>query len=204
VPDWMDGALYVPYGPAATQEDGRIPTSMTLTVRTAQESTEFAGMLRRLVSDVSHEVVVSDVKDLRTILVDSVAASAATTSLLVTMAALALVLGCVGIYGVLSFLVSSQTREVGIRLALGAQRRDIFRLVMTEGATLCAAGIGIGLAGALAASRWMSSQLYGVRATDPSTYAAVAVTVALVTLAACYVPTRRAMKVDPLTALREP
>jgi len=135
---------------------------------------------------------------------EAVAAPAATTSVLVTVAGLALALGCIGVYGVLSFLVSRQTREIGIRLALGARPVDVFWLVIREGATLCAAGILLGIAGALAVTRWLASELHGVNPTDPVTYAAVTTAVALVSMAACAVPTRRAMRVDPLIVLREP
>jgi putative ABC transport system permease protein len=134
---------------------------------------------------------------------DAVAAPAATASLLVTMAGLALALGSIGVYGVLSFLVSRRTRDLGIRIALGAQRRDLFWLVIREGGVLCGAGVLIGFAGALAATRLMSSELHGISPTDPLTYAAVGVVVSLVTMMACYVPTRRAMGVDPLMALRD-
>ena len=129
---------------------------------------------------------------------EAVAAPAATTSVLVTVAGLALALGCIGVYGVLSFLVSRQTREIGIRLALGARPVDVFWLVIREGVTLCAAGILLGIAGAFAVTRWLASELHGVNPTDPVTYAAVAAAVALVSMAACAVlPTRRAMRVDP-------
>ena len=137
------------------------------------------------------------------IVAEAVAAPAATTSLLVTMASLALVLGCVGVYGVLSFLVSRQARDLGIRVALGAQPRDVFWLVIKEGAVLCLAGVALGVLGAMALARWLASELYGVSPTDPATYGTVAVVVSLVTLLACYVPTRRAMCVDPLIVLRE-
>jgi ABC-type antimicrobial peptide transport system permease subunit len=119
------------------------------------------------------------------------------------MAGLALVLGSIGVYGVLSFLVSRRTRDLGIRLALGAQRRDLCWLVMREGGTLCGAGLVIGFAGALAATRLMASELHGVSPTDPLTYLAVGLVVSAVTLMACYVPTRRAMAVDPLVVLRD-
>jgi ABC-type antimicrobial peptide transport system permease subunit len=105
---------------------------------------------------------------------------------------------------VLSFLVSRQLRELAIRVALGAQRTDVFWLVIREVAALCAAGVLIGIAGAAVTTRWLSSELHGISATDPLTYASVAGAVSLVTLAACYVPVRRAMGVDPLMILREP
>src|SRR2546429_5245968 len=116
--------------------------------------------------------------------------------------ALPISLGIIGIYGVLSFLVSNRTQEIGIRMALGAQRRDVLRSVMGEGAKLSLAGVGLGMAGALALMRVLSGELYGVAATDPLTFCSVAILVAIVAMTACYVPARRAMKVDPMVALR--
>jgi ABC-type antimicrobial peptide transport system permease subunit len=113
-----------------------------------------------------------------------------------------LVLGIIGIYGVLSFLVSQRTREIGVRIALGAQRGEVLYLVMKDGAKFSFAGIAVGLAGALLVTRLMSSELYGVSPLDPMTYLGVALVMAAVTLLACYVPTRRAMRVDPMVALR--
>jgi ABC-type antimicrobial peptide transport system permease subunit len=121
---------------------------------------------------------------------------------MVVFAVLALVLGTIGIYGVLSFLVSNRTREIGIRMALGAQRGDVLRSVMGEGAKLSLAGIALGMAGAFALMRILSGELYGVGTTDPLTFFSVAILVAAVALAACYVPARRAMRVDPMVALR--
>jgi putative ABC transport system permease protein len=160
-------------------------------------------MLRRVVSATSGDVVVGEVRSMRAVLAEAAAAPAATTSVLVTMAGLALVLGGIGVYGVLSFLVSRQTRDFGIRLALGAQRRDVFWLVIKQGATLCAVGIAVGVVGALGTTRWLRSELHGVSPLDPVTYAAVAIAVSVVALMACYVPTRRAMGVDPLIVLRD-
>jgi len=204
VPTWMSGVVYVPHGPHSTMEDGRIPVDMTLTVRTSMTEGDVAAMLRRVARSVNGQVAISDVKPMAAVVADAVAAPAATTSLLVTMAGLALVLGCLGVYGVLSFLVSRQTHELGIRLALGAQRADVFWLVIKEGAALCAAGVALGILGAALIARWLASELYGVSPTDPATYGAVAIAVSLVTMIACYVPTRRAMGVDPLIVLREP
>ena len=193
----------MPHGPKATLEDGRIPTEMTLTMQTSMEPAEAAVAVRDAVGRISHDVVIGNVRPMRAIVADAVAAPAATASLLVTMAALALILGCVGVYGVLSFLVSRQTRDLGIRMALGAQPRDVFWLVIREGATLCLTGIVIGMCGALAVTRWLASELHGISPSDPATYATVAVMMLLVTFAACYLPTRRAMGVDPLLVLRD-
>jgi len=108
----------------------------------------------------------------------------------------------IGIYGVLSFLVSKRTREIGIRMALGAQRRDVLLLIIKEGAKFSFVGVVLGVAGAFGVTRLLASQLYAVSATDPFTYAAVAIAMTVVTLLACYIPARRAMRIDPLVALR--
>jgi predicted permease len=202
-PDWIAGTLYVPHGRRATLEDGRIPADMTLVLGTDLDGAQVAAMLRRIVNAIDGDVVIDRVKPMGAVLLDAVATPAATTTLLVSMAALALTLGCIGVYGVLSFLVSRRTRDFGIRLALGAQRSDLFWLVIKDGAALCAAGIAFGLAGAMVLTRWIASELHGVSAVDPATYMIVVALVSFVTLLACYVPTRRAMRVDPLVVLRD-
>jgi predicted permease len=122
--------------------------------------------------------------------------------LLAIFAMLALLLSSIGIYGVLSYLVGQRTHEIGIRIALGAQRKNVLMLILGEGTKTALLGVGIGLVAALALTRLMSSVLYGVSATDPVTFGAVAVVLTLVALAACYIPARRAMRVDPIVALR--
>jgi putative ABC transport system permease protein len=175
---------------------------MTIAVRTSSDASQVEAMLQRIVASLNHDVPVSEVKTMSTMLSEAVSTPASTTSLFVTFAGLALVLGMVGIYGVLAFLVSKRTREFGIRMALGAQRRDVLWLVVREGARFSAIGIILGLAGAFAVTRWLSSELYGVSAVDPLTYAGVAAVMAMVSMLACYLPARRAMRVDPLIALR--
>jgi putative ABC transport system permease protein len=201
-PEWIGGTAYVPYNAAATLEDRRIPSEMTIAIRTASDDSEIATMLRNSVAALNHEVPVSEVKTMNAVVLEAVATPASTTALLVVFAALALVLGTIGIYGVLSFLVSNRTREIGIRMALGAQRGAVLRSVMGEGAKLSLAGIALGMAGAFVAMRVLSGELYGVGATDPLTFCGVAILVAFVALVACYVPARRAMRVDPVVALR--
>jgi putative ABC transport system permease protein len=202
VPDYINGTLYVPYNSKATQEVGGVPAEMTIAIRTTLDEAQTGAMLRRVVNGLSQEVPVSEVKTMNAVVSEAVSTPASTTSLFVTFAALALVLAIVGIYGVLSFLVAKRTHEIGIRIALGAQRSDVLWLVMKEGAKFSFAGIGLGLAGAFFLSRLLSSQLFGITAMDPITYVGVAGVMTIVTLLACYIPTRRAMKIDPLIALR--
>jgi ABC-type antimicrobial peptide transport system permease subunit len=122
--------------------------------------------------------------------------------LLGSFAVLALLLSSVGIFGVISYLVGQRTHEIGIRIALGAQRIDVLRLVLGGGAKLALTGIAIGIVAALGLTRLMTNQLFGVSPTDPLTFAGVALVLITVAIAACYIPARRAMRVDPMTALR--
>jgi putative ABC transport system permease protein len=115
---------------------------------------------------------------------------------------LALVLACIGLYGLLSYEVGRRTRELGIRMALGAQQRDLLRLIVGQGIFLVLIGAAIGIAAALGVTRFIGAMLYGVQANDPLTFAGVAILLTLVALAACYIPARRAMRVDPMVALR--
>jgi ABC-type antimicrobial peptide transport system permease subunit len=116
--------------------------------------------------------------------------------------AMALLIGLVGIYGVISYAVSQRQREIGTRMALGAQQSDVMRLVLGEGMFVILVCLGIGFADSLASTRFLSSLLFGVTATDPLTFAGVIIMLALVALGACYIPARRAVRVDPMIALR--
>jgi putative ABC transport system permease protein len=179
-----------------------MPSEMTIAVRTASDDLQIATQLRETVAALNHEVPISEVRAMGAVVSEAVSAPASTTSLFIAFAAVALLLGIIGVYGVLSFLVAQRTREIGLRIALGAQRGDVLYLIMKEGAKFSLAGIAVGLIGALLVTRLMSSELYGVSPFDPLTYVGVAVVMAAVTLLACYIPTRRAMRVDPMVALR--
>jgi putative ABC transport system permease protein len=136
------------------------------------------------------------------LLANSVAQPRLNLTLLVSFAAIALVLAAVGIYGVMAYTVTQRTHEIGIRMAMGAQSEDVLKQVLREGAQLAAVGLALGLVGSLAASRLIATLLFGVKPTDPLTLGSVVVILAIVALAACYIPARRATRVDPLTALR--
>ena len=136
------------------------------------------------------------------VLAGSFAARRVSMILLAVFAALALVLSCVGIYGVISYVVGQRTHEIGIRMALGAQRGDVLRLVLGEGVRMALVGVACGIAAALGLTRLMAEELFGVTAQDPLTFAVVAILLTLVALLACYLPARRAMRVDPVVALR--
>ena len=115
---------------------------------------------------------------------------------------MALLLGTIGLYGVIGYSVSQRTHEIGIRMALGGQREDILRLILRHGTKLTLVGVAIGVAATLGLSRFLSSLLYGVKPTDPLTFLGVTIMLVLVTLLACYIPARRAMRVDPMVALK--
>ena len=201
-PDWIKGTIYVPYSPNATLEGGIVPADMTIVIRANLDESQIQDILRRTTASLNAEVPVSEIKLMSSILSESVSAPASTTFLFVAFAVLALVLGVIGIYGVLSFLVSKRTREMGIRVALGAQRRDILWLVMNDGLRFAGIGVSLGLISAFSLSRLLASQLYEISPADPVTFIAVAAMMFFVTLLACYIPTRRAMRVDPMVALR--
>jgi len=176
--------------------------NMTLFVRTPLEPEQIAASIRRVVAGVDSRIPVFSVLTMREYVGQATEQPRLNMTLLAAFGALALVLAAVGVYGVLSYLVGRRTQEIGIRLALGATRADVLRLVVGHGMALAAAGILIGLAGAWAITRLLGSLLYGISPHDPATFVAIAAALAAVAFAASYVPGRRAMRVDPMQALR--
>jgi putative ABC transport system permease protein len=154
------------------------------------------------VASLDKELPVFGVKTLDEYVATSVAGPRFNSTLLGIFAIVALVLTVVGLYGVMSYSVAQRTGEIGIRMALGAQTKDVLRLIVGQGFKLVVVGVTIGLLGAFALTRLLASLLFGVTAKDPLTFVAVTVVLAVVALLACYLPARRATKVDPLVALR--
>jgi putative ABC transport system permease protein len=184
--------------------ESQFPTNfMTLVVRASSgDPAALLGSVRREVAAADRELAVFGVATMEQLLADSVALRRFSMLLLGVFACVAVALAGVGIYGVISYSVTQRTREIGVRVALGARPRDVLRLVLGRGLGLVSAGIALGLAGGLAATRVIEGLLFGVGARDPLTFAAVAALLAAVALAACLTPARRATKVDPMVALR--
>ncbi|MEK6408190.1 MAG: ABC transporter permease [Acidobacteriota bacterium] len=175
---------------------------LTLVVRTAADPQSMAASVRDVVWSIDRDQAVSHIGTIDQLLGGMIAQRRLNTALFALFAGVALILAAVGIYGVISYSVTQRTHEIGIRMALGAGRADLLKLVVGNGMALVGAGIGIGLIAAAGLTRLMSTLLYGIGATDPLTFAAISAILAGVALAACLVPARRATKVDPMIALR--
>ena len=194
----QDLAIYVPYA----QERRGFVAPRDLIVRTTGNPASLAGAVREAVWAVDKDQPISNVRTMDHVLAASVSRERFQTLLLALFATLALVLACVGLYGVISYAVVQRTHEIGVRMALGAQAGDVLRLVINQGMLLTLIGLVIGIAGAFAVTRVMTEMLYGVTARDPLTFAGVPIVLGVIALLACYIPARRATKVDPLVALR--
>ncbi|HVG29693.1 MAG TPA: ABC transporter permease [Pyrinomonadaceae bacterium] len=175
---------------------------MSYVVRAQVEPESLVTAVREAVRQVDKAQPVAEVRELERIVSEAAAQPRFNSLLLAVFAGVALLLAAAGIYGVMSYAVTQRTHEIGVRLALGAQRADVFKLIMGEGARLILAGVGIGLAAALALTRVLAGLLFGVTANDPATFAGVALFLIGVAALACYVPARRATRVDPMIALR--
>lgn len=177
--------------------------NLKLVVRSASaDPGDLASAVRGVIREVDKDQLVGEMKTMETLVAESVAPRRFNMTLLGVFATVALVLASIGIFGVISYSVTQRTREIGIRMALGAQKGDVLRIVIKQGMTLALVGVMLGLLGAFALTRVMSSLLYGISATDPLTFTTVALLLTTTALLACYIPARRATKVDPLVALR--
>jgi len=174
----------------------------TLVVRTETPPLELAAAVRRAVRSIDPTVTDFEITTVEQALEKLDRPRKFQTQLIGTFAATALLLSALGLYGLMSYLVAQRAKEIGIRVALGAQRRDVLKLVVGQGMAVALTGVSLGLAAALVVTRLMKSLLFGVTATDPATFTGVAALLAAVALLACYVPARRATKVDPTVTLR--
>ena len=187
--------LYIPY------EQFPLPFT-NIAVRSSLPSSTVAALVRAQLSAVDPELPPGDIVSLQTVLERSVAQPRFRTMLIAAFAVVALTLAAVGVFGLISYSVTQRTREIGIRIALGAQPRQVLAPMLREGLLLAGLGLGIGLAGALIFARVLSSFLFGIGATDPLTYAVVSIVLLSVAFLATYIPSRRALRIDPITALR--
>jgi putative ABC transport system permease protein len=177
-------------------------SAMTLVARVQGDPLALVPNMRGELRAIDRDQPLTNLRTMEQVLAQSIARQRFNMTLIAIFSVVGLVLASVGIYGVISYSVTQRTHEIGIRMALGAQRRDVLKLVLGQGILLALIGVGIGLFAALALTRVMSSLLFGVSATDPLTFGAVALLLATVALLACFIPARRAMRVDPMVALR--
>jgi putative ABC transport system permease protein len=214
VSDVKDASMQAPaaphaYTPYLQEADKLLETpdfdelrTFHLAVRTAADPTLVFSSVRSAVASIDSQIALDDLKTMDSVVDKSLAPQRFNLALIALFAVLAIFLAAVGVYGVLSYSISQRTREIGVRIALGAQRGGVLRMAVGEGMKLALLGTAVGMVGGFLLTRLMASLLFGVTAHDPLTFAAVAVVVALVSFAACYIPARRAMRVDPIVALR--
>jgi putative ABC transport system permease protein len=188
--------IYIPFTQAMTF------SSTTYLARTTADPMAVAPGIKRAIWAVDKRAPITDVATMDQVVQEVTAQPRFQTTLLGAFAGLGLLMAAIGIYGVISYAVALRTHEIGVRMALGAQRADVLRIVIGEGAVLAGIGIAAGIAGALALTRFLRGLLFGISPTDPATFAGVALALLLLALLACYVPARRAMRVDPMVALR--
>jgi putative ABC transport system permease protein len=194
----VDPAIYAPFA----QSDEAWRRWTTLVVRTQQPTAGMVDAVKKQVWSLDHQIPVSEIESMEELMAQSVAQQRFNVLLLGAFASLALLLAGVGIYGIMAYRVTQRTHEIGVYVALGAQRADILRIIMRDAAVLAGIGICVGIAGAAAVTRLMTSLLFEVTPTDPAVFSAVVLVLGGVALLACYIPARRALSVPPTVALR--
>lgn len=199
----LHAQVYFPFSQVPDSVIKRIGLGSDVFMRLHGSVASVLPAVRSRVLEFNGELVIHNVEGMEKTVADTIASERFSMALLGIFAALALALAAIGIYGVLSYMVGQRTREIGVRMALGAQQLDVLRLVMKDGAQMTLVGLAIGLVGALWVTRLMRSMLFGVKPSDPLTFIAVAAILGVIAMLACYVPARRAMKVDPIEALRQ-
>jgi predicted permease len=198
----VEAQFYYPFMQIPERLMPMVADAVAVVLRTEGDPAAIMGQVRRAVAETDPREVIYGEQTMDSVIAGSFAARRLSMVLLDIFAALALVLSSVGIYGVISYLVGQRTHEIGVRMALGARRIDVMRLVLGQGAKMALIGMLIGIAAALGLTRLMANELFGITALDPLTFVAVTILLTLVALLACYLPARRAMRVDPIVALR--
>ena len=198
----VEAQFYYPFMQLPEKMMPLVADAVAVVLRTQGDPAAIMGQVRGAVGQIDRREVIYGAQTMDDVVANSFAARRLSMILLGIFAALALVLSCVGIYSVISYLVGQRTHEIGVRMALGAQRGDVMRLVLGQGARMALIGVAIGIAAALGLTRLMANELFGVSAHDPLTFVTVAILLTLVALLACYLPARRAVRVDPTVALR--
>jgi predicted permease len=199
----LHAQLYLPLAQAPDKALNMRGLDANVFFRQKSQGASNMATIRGRIHEFNSELVIHHPEDMTKTVADSIEGKRFTMVLLGVFAGLALLLASIGIYGVLAYMVGQRTREIGVRMALGAQRVDVLSMVLRDGARMTAIGIGIGIAAAIALTRLMAGMLFGVKPFDPVTFASVSLLLCLVALFACYIPARSAMKVDPMEALRQ-
>jgi putative ABC transport system permease protein len=192
----FESGIFIPYA------QGHFGNTVGFAIRSRIDPMILSGSIRAVVREIDPQQAIAKLRPMKAVVSSSIAQPRFRTLLLAMFGALAVVLAAIGLYGVLAYIVSQRTHEIGIRVALGAQMREVFSRIVRQGMTLAVAGVALGLLASLALTRVLSSMLFQVKPTDPITFGSVALLLIVVAFLACWIPARRAMKVDPMEALR--